>query len=141
MSNPATDTEDHRHALRRRAFIAAKIVYQNGAVAVDCVIRNISATGAKIDVSESIVLPSHFDIVIPQKNVSHRAELRWRHGGETGVAFLDVPEGEGDADRHPAAAPAGAPPVNLAEDALRTRIRTLEQEIVRLKARIVQLGG
>lgn len=138
MSNPAADTEDHRHALRRRAFIAAKIVYQGGAVAVDCVIRNISATGAKLDVSESVVLPSHFDIIIPQKNVSHRAVLRWRRGGETGVAFLDVPEGEADG---PATAAAEAPPVNLAEETLRTKIRSLEHEIVRLKARIVQLGG
>lgn len=136
MTMPATETSESRIAARRRAFIAAKILYQGGAVGVDCVIRNLSETGAKLDVSESVVLPSHFDLVIPQKNVSHRAELRWRRGPEVGVAFLDVAT---DAGTPAAGAPEG--PQNLGEDALRRRIRQLEQEIARLRARIVELGG
>lgn len=139
MTAIALDGSDHRHTQRRRAFIAAKIRYGGGAVGVDCTVRNLSETGAKLDVSESVVLPAQFELVIPQKNVVHRAELRWRRGSETGVAFLDAAGGSADASEGRAEGAHG--PAALSEDALRARIRHLEQEIVRLRARITELGG
>lgn len=127
------DHDDGRDAPRRRTLIAAKIRY--GAVGVDCIIRNISDTGAKVEVSESIVLPARFEIAIPQKNVIHQAELRWRRGSETGIAFVSTPQ--------PAHADGGGATgtTDLGEEKLRTRIRQLEQEIVRLRARVTELGG
>ncbi|MGJ3264458.1 MAG: PilZ domain-containing protein [Salinarimonas sp.] len=122
---------EQRASPRRRALIAARIRYGNGAVTVDCVVRNISETGAKIDLSEGVALPDHFEIVIPQLNVVHHAELRWRHAHEAGIAFVDAPADEAPASH--AAAPT--------EAALKARIRALEAEIVRLRERILELGG
>ncbi|WP_372425059.1 PilZ domain-containing protein [Salinarimonas chemoclinalis] len=133
------ETSEQRTAPRRRALVAARIRYGGGAVTIDCVVRNISETGAKIDISEGVTLPGHFEIVIPQMNVVHRAELRWRRGGEAGIAFLDVAEGEPPAE---AAAPAAATlAVTPSEAALKARIRALEAEVVRLRERILELGG
>ena len=126
------DHEHGREAPRRRTLIAAKIRY--GAVGVDCIIRNLSDTGAKLEVSESVVLPARFEIVIPQKNVIHQAELRWRHGAETGIAFLTAPQSTGSEA-------VGGGGTDLGEEKLRARIRHLEQEIVRLRARVSELGG
>ncbi|MGP9818441.1 PilZ domain-containing protein [Salinarimonas sp. NSM] len=131
------ETSEQRTAPRRRALVAARISYGGGSVTVDCVVRNISETGAKIAISEGVTLPGHFEIVIPQMNVVHRAELRWRRGGEAGVAFLDAGEGEPRAEGAAPATQAGTP----SEAALKARIRTLEAEVARLRERILELGG
>lgn len=136
---PATD--EHRAALRRRALIAATIRYGGGAVTVDCVVRNISQTGAKIDVPEGASLPGTFELVIPQKNVAHRCELRWRRAGEAGIAFLDAVESDGADPLDPIQSRQPHGPTPPGEDALKARIRALEAEIARLQARIVDLGG
>ncbi|WP_029032805.1 PilZ domain-containing protein [Salinarimonas rosea] len=133
------ETSEQRTAPRRRALVAARIRYGGGAVTVDCVVRNISDTGAKIDLSEGVTLPEHFEIVIPQMNAVHRAELRWRRGSEAGIAFLDAAEGEHRADAGPLAQASTAP--TPSEAALKARIRALEAEVVRLRERILELGG
>lgn len=125
---------DDRVAPRQRVLIAGTIRYTGGMGAVPCVVRNLSETGAKLTLSESVALPTHFDLVIAQKNVAHRCELRWRRGEEAGVAFLDAPE---SADPGSPAAAAETPEIEV----LRARIRTLEAENVRLKGRIAQLAG
>jgi hypothetical protein len=132
--------EEHRAAPRRRTLIAAQIRYGGGAVTTDCVVRNISETGAKVDVSEGVVLPERFDLVIPQKNVVHACELRWRRGAEAGVAFLDAAAASGAAE-DAASGRLVASRTTPTEDALKARIRQLEGEIVRLRARIAELGG
>ncbi|MFN3685304.1 PilZ domain-containing protein [Salinarimonas sp.] len=125
---------DGRVAPRHRVLIAGTIRYAGGIGTASCVVRNLSETGAKLTLSESLNLPTHFDLAIAQKNAVHRCELRWRRGEEAGVAFLDASASA------PAAAP--APPIATPEiDALRARIRTLEAENARLKARIAELAG
>ena len=139
MTLAAPQTDEHRVALRRRALIAATIRYRGGAVTVECVVRNISDTGAKLDVSEGVALPSSFELVIPQKDVVHRCELRWRRAGEAGVAFVDAGETAGG-DPHDAASD-GHAPARPSDETFKARIRNLEAEIVRLRARIAELGG
>ena len=126
---------DGRVAPRHRVLIAGAIRYAGGIGTASCVVRNLSETGAKLTLSESLTLPAHFDLVIAQRNAVHRCELRWRRGDEAGVAFLDAPAEPGKA-----ATPAAA--IETPEiDLLRARIRTLEAENARLKARIDQLAG
>ncbi|WP_349369594.1 PilZ domain-containing protein [Salinarimonas sp.] len=137
MSTATHHVDEHRGAPRRRTLMSAQIRYSGGAVTADCVVRNISDTGAKIDVSAGIVLPERFDLVIPQKNVVHACELRWRRAAEAGVAFLDA-TGQAGATGAPAAL---TPRTTPTEDALKARIRQLEEENARLRGRIVELGG
>ncbi|GGK33884.1 PilZ domain-containing protein [Salinarimonas ramus] len=135
------DPADHRTAPRRRALIAAKLSYGGGAVTVDCVVRNISQTGAKLALSEGITIPHHFEIVIPQLNAVHRAELRWRTGGEAGITFLDAQGASPSGDGEEAFATQQTSIATPGEEALKARIRRLEAEIVRLRARVAELGG
>lgn len=138
MSTATRLVEENRGAPRRRTLMSAQIRHSGGAVTADCVVRNISDTGAKIDVSQGIVLPERFDLVIPQKNVVHACELRWRRAAEAGIAFLDAAAAQAGGSEGPAALTPRATP---AEDALKARIRQLEEENARLRARIVELGG
>ncbi|KPQ12414.1 MAG: PilZ domain [Saliniramus fredricksonii] len=127
MTPPGTN---HRRSERMRSFMAARILYNKGMMKVDCTIRNTSDGGAKLEVSGSVTLPEHFELHIPQRNVTRKVRLAWRQGDFCGVSFLD-------------AAPSGAeaPPdmSDETEEQLRARIRELEGMVTKLNARIQEL--
>ncbi|KMO40613.1 hypothetical protein VP06_02610 [Methylobacterium aquaticum] len=54
---------------------------------IPCVVRDLSATGAKINLSRRHMLPDRIWIVIPQMDVTRRAKLVWRNGEFAGIAF------------------------------------------------------
>jgi PilZ domain len=110
---------DQRSNTRRRSFLRAKVLFPNKAATMDCLVRDISETGARLDIGSQAVIPERFDLHIPQKGVTHRAVIRWRALEEMGVAF------EG-AD--PAAPPAATD--------LATRVQQLESEVARLRRMI-----
>ena len=72
---------------RMRALMGAKIVFNFGSVSQDCLIRNMSEAGAKIVVAPDVSLPDVFDLVVPSRQTTYRAHLRWRSRNEIGVAF------------------------------------------------------
>ena len=116
---------NQRAAPRMRTLIAAKISFNNGQSTLDCLIRNLSDTGAKLIVSEAIALPDRFDLFIPQKSVTRRGRIVWRRGEEMGVRFdEDAPRSE---SRDPDAT------------SLTRRMRELAAEVARLQSRILQL--
>lgn len=119
-----TDDAERRDEARLRSLIAATIVYNNGQSTLACVIRNFSETGAKLAIPAGVALPDRFELAVPQKNKTYRAQIAWQRGEEIGVRF----EGASAAD-------GGTAP----EAALRQRIRDLEAEVACLKARILQL--
>src|SRR3954452_22989390 len=90
MSQPATMLDsDQRVAPRMRTLIAARISFNNGQSALDCLIRNLSDTGAKLIVSAAVTLPECFDLIVPQKSLTRRARIAWRRGEAIGVRFDD----------------------------------------------------
>src|SRR5215213_4399665 len=115
---------DPRAAPRLKALIAAKISFNNGQSTLDCLIRNLSDTGAKLIVSAAVTLPECFDLIIPQKSVTRRARIAWRRGEEIGVRFEDA----SPSDR-----------CDPSASALKRRIRELEVEVARLQSRVLQL--
>jgi PilZ domain len=108
-----------------RTLIAAKISFNNGQSTLDCLIRNLSDTGAKLIVSAAIALPDGFDLLIPQKSVTRRVRIVWRRGEAMGVRFDEgAPRSE---SRDPDAS------------SLTRRMRELAAEVARLQSRILQL--
>jgi hypothetical protein len=51
------------------------------------VVRNISETGAALEVSVSLDLPAEFDLLISGASVGHRCQVKWRKENRIGVAF------------------------------------------------------
>jgi hypothetical protein len=72
-----------------RTILGARAVFQDGRSAIDCQIRNISATGALLSLSETLSLPPVFELEIPMRQTKWRAVLRWRSQQAAGVQFLD----------------------------------------------------
>ena len=77
-----------RQSDRVRAFLRARIIFNNGNSTIDCTIKNVSPTGAKIDLSDTATVPAEFDLEVPQRGKTYRARLVWRDRAALGVAFI-----------------------------------------------------
>jgi hypothetical protein len=123
------NTQNMRSAERIRSFLRAQIIFNNRMSTIDCIIKNISATGARIALNDTLAVPTEFDLYIPQKSRGHHARLVWRDRDSIGVEFMD-------------AQTAVAPPTTAPEPLTMTgeaRLRDLEVQNAELKARILAL--
>lgn len=118
-------SDERRSALRQKSFLQGRIFYNNRRSSVDCLVRDISDTGAKLKFSESITVPEAMELYIPNKDEFRRARVQWRAGNEMGVAF-------GDDIELPAAASAPSPDMSA-------RMQKLESEIAALKRLVNEL--
>ena len=81
---------DKRTSPRLRSFLKGRVVFNGGQNSLDCLIRDISATGARLELSASVTLPDRFDLYLPHRDETCRAHLQWRRGGHIGVAFDQI---------------------------------------------------
>jgi hypothetical protein len=80
-------TIERRKTPRLRSLLSGRVSFNQRQSTLDCVVRNISDDGALLLISESIALPTAFDLEIPQRQRSYNARLRWRAGERIGVVF------------------------------------------------------
>jgi hypothetical protein len=78
---------EKRLSPRRNTRIAASIVFDGGRRRVDCVIRNLSDGGAKLEVAVVRGIPDHFELLVP-KHRPQSCRVAWRALKEVGVQFL-----------------------------------------------------
>ena len=109
---------------RLRAILGARIIFANGNSTMDCLIRDISPSGARLELGGSVSVPDRFNLFVPQKQKTFRATIKWRRLNEVGVVFetedqgVTTPEQEGD---------------------LPARVSELEAEIVALKQALAEM--
>ena len=118
---------ERRNAQRQKSFLRGCIYYNNRRSATDCLIRDISPTGARLIFSDTVTVPDMVDLYIPQKEQMLRAQVQWRHGDEVGVGFPTAAKASGPSS----AAPADG---DLAE-----RVEKLEAEMAKLKKMLKRL--
>jgi hypothetical protein len=75
----------HRSALRHRMLKAGKIEF--GLSAIDCVVRNVSETGAALEVESPIGIPDQFDLFVTKDRSRRSAHVVWRKERRIGVKF------------------------------------------------------
>jgi hypothetical protein len=63
-------TSEQRHDVRKRTFLKGRILFNKGAASMDCLIRDLSEAGARLELSETSTLPEVFDLYIAQKEVA-----------------------------------------------------------------------
>ena len=75
-----------RIAPRYRMMKPAKIEY--GGIKTPCIIRDISKTGAALDISElNGKIPAVFNLIMPEEGLKLSCRLVWRGAFRIGVAF------------------------------------------------------
>ncbi len=76
---------DKRVAQRRRVLKAGIIEFPGGAFS--CMVRNLSGTGAALDVPSPIGIPDHFSLVMQTEGMRFYCETIWRKERRIGVEF------------------------------------------------------
>lgn len=79
--------DEHRITGRHRVLKAGTIEFGGGAI--DCTIRNISASGAALDVASPLGIPAQFTLVAEGNHMPCR--VVWRKEKRIGVAFNRKP--------------------------------------------------
>jgi hypothetical protein len=120
---------ESRRADRVRTFLRARIVFNNQNSTIDCTVKNISSTGAKIELSDGLTVPEIFDLVIPQKGRTYRAQIAWRGTESMGVRFV----------RDENASKVWETPESKVEQ-LERENRRLRQQVVALTKRLEECG-
>jgi len=118
------NVNERRRATRQKSFLRGCIYFNNRRSALDCLIRDISATGARLIFSDTVTIPDIVDLYIPQKERTLRAHVHWRHGDEVGVAFANAAQGSHQ-------------PAHVAE--LAERVQKLESEIAAMRKLLKRL--
>jgi hypothetical protein len=78
---------ERRTDSRRRVLKGGSIAFQYGST-IDCTIRNLSSTGACIEVETPVGVPDSFTLIVRQHGHSRSARVKWRKGRRIGVEFL-----------------------------------------------------
>lgn len=76
---------EKRIASRHRVLKAGKISFDGGTI--DCTVRNISKTGAALEVANPMGIPRTFILVIEADRVRRLCHVIWRKEKRMGVAF------------------------------------------------------
>jgi hypothetical protein len=80
---------DRRSSARQKSFLQGRIYYNNRRSSVDCLVRDISETGAKLVFSSAVTIPDVVEVYLSNKEEVRRARVQWRRGDEVGVDFID----------------------------------------------------
>ena len=88
-----------------RRFFRGRIYFNNRLSSMDCMVRDATTHGGRLEVSDSVALPNAFEIYLPNKDEYFHAKVEWRRGGSIGVSWTPEdtsnprPE-SGRSDRH-----------------------------------------
>lgn len=75
--------------MRARTFLKGVVYYDNRRVSIECTVRDLSDTGARIAFSNLVAVPDEIELDIPQKQTTFLARVRRRNQSEIGVSFED----------------------------------------------------
>lgn len=80
-------SEEHRLGRRQRVLKKGKLLLRNNLSTVDCVIRDMSETGARIICGDPLSVPSEFRFMAVGDSVTRGAKVKWRRGNDFGIEF------------------------------------------------------
>jgi hypothetical protein len=115
---------DKRTSPRLRSFLKGSVVFNGGQNNLDCLIRDMSTTGARLELSASITLPDRFDLYLPHRDETCKVHIQWRRGTQIGVAFDHVEN---------------VPPMPAAPQEVAARVQQLESEVSLMRLLLAQM--
>jgi hypothetical protein len=80
--------EDNRRAPRRRTLKGATIVFAEGSFTVKCLVKNLSDTGALLEMESTAEVPNQFRLVFEDRSADRRCDVAWRSVKRLGVRFV-----------------------------------------------------
>jgi len=77
---------ERRAAPRHRVLKHGTLAFRDGG-AIDCTVRNLSETGAALEVVTPLFIPDRFTLVVPSDQLRRPCHVAWRKDRRIGVAF------------------------------------------------------
>jgi 4-hydroxy-tetrahydrodipicolinate synthase len=81
--------QEHRRDRRNRTYKAGRIIFNAGFSVIVCTVRNVSATGAMVEVAGLVGIPHEFDLAI-EPAPPRPCRVMWRKDTRLGVEFLSA---------------------------------------------------
>jgi hypothetical protein len=78
---------ERRAEPRVRTFLAGQIVSGDGFISAACTIRDLSLTGARVEVSREAILPPPVALMLVRDGLLFDAVVAWRRADETGLVL------------------------------------------------------
>lgn len=78
--------DEHRSSRRERRLKAAKLVFNNDQSVIDCVLRDLSATGARVRLNGIIDAPEQLVLKVSD-GITYSADVMWYRNNELGLRF------------------------------------------------------
>ena len=92
------DADENRDIRRRRTFKTGRIWFNDDKSVMDCQVRDLSPTGAKVLFAQNFACPAKIRLQLPdgaQEGIFLRAERVWVRELEVGLHFTDGDRYEG----------------------------------------------
>jgi hypothetical protein len=118
---------ERRALARHKTFIKGRIYFNNRLSSMDCIVRDFTDRGARLEASESVLLPDAFELYLPNKDEHFFARVEWRKGNHLGVSWT------GDQAARYRSEPAPS------EQSIADRVAKLERELAALQQRFDSL--
>jgi hypothetical protein len=122
LSRKGQPMRERRKEQRWPAYIGGRASFFCEQSSADVLIRNTSASGARLVVHDGRFIPDNFNLTILKRQAEYRVRARWRNGDAIGIEFEQV-----NAKDMPALL------------ALKRRSKQLEAKNLQLKHRIAEL--
>jgi PilZ domain len=116
--------KENRKSERQRHFLRGFVRILETNTTIDCIVRDISETGAKLRFRCTTPMPELFELHIPSKGQFAKSKLVWNKNCEVGISFESL-------------GAFGSPP--LSDGEMSARMARLEDEITALKQTLKQL--
>ncbi|WP_052954675.1 PilZ domain-containing protein [Microvirga vignae] len=83
---------EQRSNKRQRTILEGRIVFNNRFSLIECRVRDLSDTGARIMFEHPVTIPPEFEFEIPSRELSVWARVMWSNGREHGIRFTEGPQ-------------------------------------------------
>jgi two-component system response regulator len=84
--------DDKRRAQRKRMLKGGTIAFSARHATVPCVVRDVSGTGARLQVQNGMGVPDTFELIVELDGLEAQCAVVWRKPSEVGVEFLGTPQ-------------------------------------------------
>jgi hypothetical protein len=86
---------ERRQLSRHKSLLRGCIYFNKSRSSLDCLVRDMSAVGARLVFSSNVSVPDIVQLYIPQKEQTLHAQVQWRHGDEVGIVFATTARDQG----------------------------------------------
>ena len=117
---------ERRALARHKTFIKGRIYFNDRLSSMDCIVRDITDRGARLEASESVALPDAFELNLPNKD-EHFFAREWRKGSHLGVSWSGDPAARQRSEAGPS------------EQSIADRVAKLEHDLAVLQRRFESL--